>query len=368
MQSLSDLEDLHDRWLMRYGVADAYARWREADGVRAPKFAFTAIACDARLLLRLAEGVATDIASQAERMALEVEQAASCTEAARAAVTVVRGRVSVWRKYMSSSRRRHDGNMPSYAAVSERAPERTRPVDEQLKAAILDFPHMRGFYGRALSATVLRLGADGLARLGAPADVVLAMTGARFAARCWRVGFPHDGLSQPECLQTIAIIQDWSLQTGKNPFVLAYEHRRVSPDDAPSLAFDASTCLAIAEALPEGADAPGFGMWEAAEEFHAFAVMVVRPRVLKTMEWSKAQSFASAAARQAQAALDDPGLRLPEFPNSDGRPQPRCVLAATRFAIPDGPLPRRTSTIKPVDATLLPAGDRRTNRLVNLSR
>lgn len=152
----------------------------------------------------------------------------------------------------------------------------------------------------------------------------------------------------------VATFQEWSARTGKNPFLLAYENRNVDPDDAQALANDASTCLLIAEGLPGGIEAPGFDMWEEAEEFHAFAVMVVKPRVLRAMEWPKAQSLASAAARQAQAALDDPGLRLPEFAGDAYPSHPRSVLAAVRLALPNGPLPRRMAAAKEA-AALAPA-------------
>jgi hypothetical protein len=260
---------------------------------------------------------------------------------------VVSARVQAWRTHLIRSHRPLEWRNAAELSRDDSDAGARLTLDEQLKIALEEFPQPRESIARTLFETTLRIGARGLLTVGAPFDKVLALGAARVAARCSRGQVRVDSIPREGCLQAVGIVQEWSAISGTNPFLVGFDgfdgRGGTLEERVTALALDVRACIALAEQLPGGPTADGFDAWEAAEEFHAYALLSVRPSFLFLMDFEKAQSFASAAARLAQAAIDGEGPQLPEFPEYFyDFPSPRTVLASTRIALPNGADQRRS--------------------------
>jgi hypothetical protein len=188
---------------------------------------------------------------------------------------------------------------------------------------------------------------------------MLAM--ARYAARCWRGLIRGEVPTRDQCMMAVALVQHWSAHSGKNPFTVDFSNVEDALDDlVMGLSRDVGACLAIAERFAGGPLAPGFGSWEDAEEYLSFAALSLRPNQLSHMDLDQARRFASAAARLAASAIEGPAVHVPTFPPSLDAGSPSRVLACTRFALPNGPDPRRSARAalqcaKPADGTGSPS-------------
>jgi hypothetical protein len=344
----------HERWMLRYELPDAYERWRAADPDKAPSLAFKAVAGDPDLLIRLDRATGKALAVQAQQVASGLVGSRDLSEETRAAAQIVLARVERWRRFGSG--RRHP-DLAAAGALPGTARDAQRPlsVEEQLKLALDEFPQARDPIARTLFDLALRMGADGLVKVLDPMDTVIALAAARLAARCTRGLARAHAMPDEARLQGIAVVQDWARRSGKNPFLAVQDGLKVN--QAASLSLDASTCVAMAVDLPGGALAPGFTMWEDAEEFHACAALSVRPNLMDDMEFERAQAFASAAARHALAAIEGTAPRPPRFIDCDEPFGPRTVLALTRFALTGGPLPRHSARAAANEAVLRPVDE-----------
>jgi hypothetical protein len=327
-----------ERWLNRNGRPDAYARWRCADTTRASELAFVAIASDARILMRLHPGMANSLALQAEEAALNMPSSKSLSELSVVAARVVAARIQDWRRYVATGMKpptdhNHD---PRQASMEKAADELALPKDI-LQQAQTDFPNARLSAGPTLLDTALRLGARGLIQLGAPMDAVLALGASRAAARRVRGHLRSMDLPLERCPEAIGILQEWCALTGKNPFLVPYGSAGGTISDrVKGFALDAATCVAVAAKSPGGSASPGFDALETAEEFHAYGILCVNADLVWNMDLDNAQHYASAAARLATAAMADPAVRLPEFPDYCQVAAPKLVLALARAACSSG--------------------------------
>jgi hypothetical protein len=342
------------RWLNRYALPDAFARWRAADASRAAELAFVTIASDEHVLMRLKPGVANTLATQALDVAFNMPLSKSVSELSLVAARVVEGRVRIWRRYVDSQAKQpvDDRGTLEHAAIEKAAELLVLPQDI-LRQAQGDFPNSRLSAGSTLMNMALRMGAQGLLQLGEPMDAVLALGAARAAARRVRGHLRSMDLPLDKCPEAIGILQQWCALTGKNPFIVPYGSAggKIS-DRVTGFAFDAATCVAVAAKTSGALGSPGFDALETAEEFHAYGVMCINPDLIWNMDLDKAQHFASAAARLADAALTDPTIRLPEFPDyCEDLPTPKLVLAIARAACIAGIKPR-LSTAAPVFQTV----------------
>jgi hypothetical protein len=313
--------------------------------------AFTAVASDSGLLNRLGPAGAL-LAEQAEQFAIEVGKKGESSDPARAAAQIVRVRIQTWRT-------RAHLRAPLQKSRVRHAPE-PDPVpspltfDDHLRTALTDFPHYREGTARVLFENVLRLGEAGAHLVGAPFDDAIMLATSRFAARSWRGLTRGDVPSRDDCAKAVSLVQDWAARSGKSPFPIDFRQIGASPDDfVTALCRDAATCLAIAARLPGGTQARGFPVWEEAEEYLCYAVLSLRPGHLGQLDIQAARAFAGAAARLATAVTNDETVRLPQFASAVEAGSPRRVLATTRFALPNGPEPRRSvrADLAPVEPT-----------------
>lgn len=339
--------NLHlERWLRRHGLADAYARWRHADAAKAPTLAFTAIASEPRLLMRLREPDASMLVRQAERVVVEVGRV-EASEPTLAAARAVVSRIALWRNYAADTARRNKQDPGAARPVSAgREGEATTgevAMRDASQKALAMFPQFAEAVARPLVDTTCRLGAERLARLREPMGSVMALNTARFAARSSRGHLRGPALRREECLECIRVVQGWSGIAGKNPFIVPYAGREGSIyDRALALFVDAASCVSLAADLPDGPAAQGFPIWEAAEEFHAYAMVCLNPNALPNMSLERAQACAAAAGRLAAAHLAEASVALPEIPDFCEAFSPKMVLAMSRSVI-RGEIPARRS-------------------------
>ena len=338
----------HEQWLSRYGRPDALPRWRSAHPDRAPNLAFMAVASDPRMLLSLDSVTAHDLAGQAERVATEICAAPETVDLTRAAAHVVTSRVEAWRKVALSSSRRRGLETAKDDDRRPGEPRATRMQTDQevFRIALGCAGYYREAIARRLAEVTLGIGSAGLLELSAPMDAVLALGAARFAAQSIRGRVSGVPMSKAQCLEIIEIVQEWGDRSGRNPFFIdldGEERGEMLARQAVALAADACICTTIAAGRSGGTKAPGFGIWEAAEEFHAYAVLSLNSRFLTSMDYDKAQLIASAASRFATAAIGNPDLRVPRFPTGTGASGPKSVLAMTAGLLGQGIRPRRSA-------------------------
>lgn len=343
--AVADVDSLFRAWLLRHELPEAHARWREAAVEQAPLLAFTAIACDSKLLQRLGRG-GIALAEQAEGFAASVLAGQlQASPEARAAAQIVRVRIKHWRNRPGSgppSPRFHLKVNPSFTGSA--SPPQQLPLADHLRRALNDYPHFRESTARALFCEALRAGAGWLRAIEAPFDLPVMLAIGRYAARCCRGLIRGEVPTRRECMVAVALVQHWSAHSGNNPLAVDFAHVGDGVDDLVTrLSRDVGACVAIAERFPGGPLAPGFQSWEEAEEYLCFAALSLRPNQLSHMDLHQARRFASAAARLAASAIDGTALRIPTFRPCVDAGSPTRVLACTRFALPNGPDPRRSA-------------------------
>jgi hypothetical protein len=354
--AVADLDPLFRAWLLRHELPDAHARWRDASGEQAPLFAFTAVTCDGKLLHRLGPG-GIALAEQAEGFAASVLSGKLHTsQETRATAQIVRLRIAHWRNRSGSGPPPPRPRLGVAASSEPRSTPKQLPLTDHLRRAVKDYPYFRESTARVLFREAMHVGAAGLHAVDAPFDVPVMLAIARYAARCSRGLIRGEVPTRDECMMAVALVQHWSAHSGKNPFTVDFSNVEDALDDLViGLSRDVGACLAIAERFAGGPLAPGFRSWEDAEEYLSFAVLSLRPNQLSHMDLDQARRFASAAARLAASAIEHPAVHVPTFPQSLDAGSPRRVLACTRFALPNGPDPRRSARAalqcaKPADA------------------
>ena len=329
---------LVERWLSRYGLPNAYERWQAAVDENKPGLAFIAIASEQRILMRLSYANAAVIVRQSQAMIDDIKRAKS-NDASLAVMETVASRIAIWRNYAGGSA---DFDV-SGATDTQHSSATARVTANGWKTAIENFPEFMEAEARPLVDMALQLGASRLALLGEAEQKVLALQTVRFAARCRRGTVKGPDVSESLALSCLSVVQEWSTLTGRNALVVPYSDRRHSVQHcALALLSDATTSVQIALDLPNGSSAPGFRVWEVAEEFHAYALVAMAPRSMRGMALEQARACASAAGRLAQAHLDDPAVKLPDMPRFCARLAPKMVLATVRSVIGAAIPPRRS--------------------------
>ncbi|MBV8914959.1 MAG: hypothetical protein JOZ05_18210 [Acetobacteraceae bacterium] len=345
--AVAEIEHLFRCWLIRHELPDAYSRWRQAELEQAPMFAFHAVAADAKLLDRLGRAGAA-LAVHAELFAATVIKKREVSDAAHAAAQVVRQRIQHWRQRAASKPPPSEVQRVASPHGESGLAAKQLSLEQHLRIALDDHPFYRESTARALFRETLRLDTAGLQVIGAPFDAAMMLATTRYAARCWRGLVRGEVPTRNECMTAVALAQQWAARSGKNPFTVDLIRAGDGLEDlVVTLARDVATCLAIAHRFHGGPAAPGFAMWEEAEEYLSFAMLSVRPNVLSQMTLDQARSVAGAAARLASSALEDETVRLPAFPEGLDAISPRSVLAMTRFALPNGAERRRSERSRP---------------------
>ena len=98
-----DYDAPFQRWLGRYGMPDAYAKWRAAyKQEQAPFLAFVAIASETRLLMRLTPDNGSRLVRDAMIVLKQIESAPT-TPQTTAAAEIVKRRLGTWQQYIRSS-------------------------------------------------------------------------------------------------------------------------------------------------------------------------------------------------------------------------------------------------------------------------
>ncbi len=342
MVSGESRKDLHERWLLRHGLPDAVSQWHDAPADRAPTLAFIAVASDSRILSKLRHDMAETLAEQAERLARDMVAAEGTIDVTRAAAEEVTLRVAVWRHALATGWRpasrsdaagRRMGLLPA-------EPDPATTERELFQRALRRHPEFIEPIARRLAVVTWQLGADGLIELGPPFDGVLALSAARIAAGVAR-GPASASLRPAERLALLGIVEDWAERTGLNPCIVPLQGGAAAiVAQAAGLATDSVHCAAAAAARQDRPSCQA--MWETAEEYNAYLVLSLQPRSLTEMVFERAERFASAAARLAEAALADPAVRLPALPAGIEAGGPRLVLATARGVLRNGILPRRS--------------------------
>jgi hypothetical protein len=338
-------EQKFDRWLSRHGLPDAYTRWKGADVTRASDLAFVAIASDERILMRLSPSIANNLASQAEEVACNIPSSKEVSQLSVVAARVVAARIQEWRRHIASgAKRAPNDTRDKLAEEKQKTADPLALPQDVLRQAQEDFPNARLSAASTLMDTALRMGARGLLQLGDPMDAVLALGASRAAARRVRGHKRSMDLPLDRCGEAIGILQEWCALSGKNPFIVPYGNTGGSlAERVTGFALDAATCVAVAAETPGAAGRPGFDALETAEEFHSYGVLCINPDFVWNLDIEKAQSFASAAARLAEAAIADPAVRIPEFPDDCEVSRPKLILALARAACYSGIKPRRSA-------------------------
>ncbi len=158
--------------------------------------------------------------------------------------------------------------------------------------------------------------------------------------------------ASPSSQAAIAAIQEYAGTTGRSPWDVGYTGRVGTPaTQALRLARDAGLCHDIAASLPHAATMPGFQVWAAAEQRHAFASMALDRGLVMGMPVEEARRFAAAAIRHATALKELPdGLASIE---AMGMPADslESVLLAARAIVRDGPAsaPKESKSIETLD-------------------
>src|SRR5689334_15725938 len=143
------LQTLADRWLARYGRSDAYPRWLVADPQNAPNRAFTAIAVDDRLLMRINRGRAAAMVQQAEQMLRQfVANRVKSDDPKWAAARVVKDRIESWRQYDSAMRQRARKDDPLRATADLAAARVLDPAQNLWDEAERDYPQFKEWVGK----------------------------------------------------------------------------------------------------------------------------------------------------------------------------------------------------------------------------
>ena len=329
---------LVDRWLIRYGLSNAYERWLTAEDEKKAALAFIAIASEPRILMRINRADAAAIVQQSQATIDGIKRAKS-TEPSLAAADVVANRIIVWRAYAS----KNGGPGMDRVAVAKLDPEAASVTVNAWKIAVENFPEFIEAVARPLVDMTLQLGASRLALLGESEQKVLALQTVRFAARSRRGNLKGPAQPKDLSLNCLSVVQEWSTISGKNALMVPYGGRRHTIQEcAQHLLSDAMTSVEIAQDLPDGLTAPGFQVWEAAEEFHAYAVVSMVPQSLRNMTFERARGCAAAAGRLAQAHLHDPAVELPNIPEFCEQLGPKMVLATVR-AVTGADIPPRRS-------------------------
>jgi hypothetical protein len=150
------------------------------------------------------------------------------------------------------------------------------PKDANAALAILinNFPQIRPESVRFAVETTLKIGVEGLANMDAKAASALALGAARIAVRSAEgrmLGFP---MPRRDTNNVVHIVQDWSFVTENSPFqVQEYPEQIDLIKCVASLALDAHACVHLAAQLPGGCMAPGYTMWEEADETFGYALL-----------------------------------------------------------------------------------------------
>jgi hypothetical protein len=345
------------RWLGRYGMSDAYAKWRAAENKEgAPFLAFVAIACEARILMRLSPQHGGHLARDALLVLQQIE-IGPATRQTLAAAQVVKHRLGLWQRFIRTSASQVTED-PTLAFDLHKDPARSIEHDRHhARNALTDFPQFRASSVPFLVKTTRTLGADGLLRLGPPMDMVFALGSARIAARTAR-GLEYGGVTLPrdECLDVIGTVQKWSTLANRNALIVpGYPGHGKLVRRVLSMALDANTCADLALERTSGDGAAGIDMWEDAEEYHAYALMLFDTNPLHGLSFDQAVAFASAAGRLAERAISDPEIPLPELPDVEEVATPKRVLIYARSMTGGSIAPRRSTATEATTQNALDA-------------
>ena len=349
------VEEMLQRWRDSRGRADAVDLWKAAKGVRIGEYAFTALATDHSVLRRLPAEQSAKLVRDADdyvrTLRTIVGERNPYESPASAAIFVVSRALSDWRSRQAGARAKPDdgslpGTIPTVGEVADMA------AADDWKKALQKYPQFDETTGAMTLAAVVALGSHGLSKMKEPWDGVMTLGAARYVARARRGDLLRPPPSFADIQTAIAAIQEYASANSRSPWDVGYTGRVGTPaTQALRLARDAGFCNDIAACLPEGAQAPGFQIWAAAEERHAFASMALDRGLVMGMPVEEARRFAAAALRHATAlkALPDG----PALVEAMGIPagSVEAVSIAAHAIVRDGtrPDPRDSKSVDTLD-------------------
>jgi hypothetical protein len=316
---------LIEKWRLRHAYPDAVGAWANATGADAREFAFNAIAQDPRVLRRAARPQAIKLAAQAEDFALSLrESGAAKSETWREAALFVQRSIRTWRLSLKSYDHHFDG-----LTVSAALPAGRETNGDPWETARRNFPFVNDETGSLATRLLHEFGGSILERARKPWDQVIALSVLRYAARLLR-GELHDGASgrvHETAVADVLTVQSYAEAVSISPMLVGYSGPGRPVEQALSLLRDARTLRdAMGEVL--------MPVWQRVIDFHAYAIVAMDHRVLLDLPLEDAYELATAAARQAEAALATPGLiEMPRLPRGIAS-NPDVVRLDARACLP----------------------------------
>lgn len=287
-----------EKWRRRHAYPDAIGVWATASGIEARAFAFNAIAQDPRVLYRAAHPQAVRMAAQAEDFLTSLDQGAGSNDAWHAVGWFVRQAIDEWR----SARRAYNSNDDGNAVI---APAIAHTIShDPWQIARRNFPHVEDATGLLAIHILREFGEAALTRARKPWDHVIALAILRYAARQLR-GEVLLG-DRGAVIADVRVVQSCAERTGLRPMLTGYTGPGKPAQQALGLARDACTLR----------DAVGGACWQAAIDFHAFALVALDHRLLLDLQLDEAQDLAVAAIRLADEATDV--TIMPNLPPTSG--------------------------------------------------
>jgi len=322
---------LIERWRLRHADPDAVGMWAISTAPEAQGFAFNAIAQDPRVLHRADRRQAIRMAVQAEEFALSVAQSdAAKSDTWLATALFVQRTIDAWRESLQTYNRRRDAGGASFAAPITRA-----QVSDPWETARRNFPHVDDETGRLATRILREFGGTVLARVRKPWDHVIALGVLRHAARLLRGELPEcgPGFSRESSVADILTVQSYAEENLLSPMLVPYSGPGKPAHQALSLWRDARTLRDTVRAAAGGSEERAV-IWQRAIDLHAFTVVALDHRILLDLPMDEAYQLATAAIRQAEAAMQSPdSVEMPLLPLGSAY-APAVVALHARACLP----------------------------------
>ena len=336
------LDAMRSRWLSRHGISGSVvATWQSSDEVNAPALAFTALIQEPTLLGRLDSRLARRIAHDAKAFAYLVAQPAkSGTTHLSALSEQVLSQVRLWERRPFKVR---DPDSGTGAAPPPKGDSDT--LATICRSAMQHYPKFNERTGRIAVSILGAAGVRGLNGIQPAWARVLAFEAVLYDARCVRGELRETPAPGSDMIASLRVAQAWAAANDLSLLRVPYTGAGSAAMQAVMLSRDAGTLAGLALGLSWGAsELLSIGMWEDAEEMHAFAALVMDRSIIMRLDVAEAERVASCAVRYCGQARDKPGsVAAPILPASQhGAPNFAAVLIAAKPALPNGPRSRLT--------------------------
>ncbi len=322
-------QTLIEKWRLRHGLPNAVERWAVSTESGASALAFNAIAQDPLVLHRASRSQANRMAAQAEGVALSlVNPQVGDSDTRNAVALFVRRSIDAWRRSLKSSAR------PTGSVGSSSTPKTVRPRSSNpWEVARRNFPHVDDDTGRLATRMVHDSGSALLSRVRKPWDQVIALAVLRYAARLLRgevLECESDGGSY-SIVADILTVQSYAEENELSPMLVGYCGTGRAADQAFSLLHDART---LRDAVCAAETEERASTWQRAVDFHAYSVIALDHRILLNLPVDDAYEIATAAIRQAEAAMRAPDVMVMPLLPPNRSSSPDVVRLHARACLP----------------------------------